>query len=136
VTRPGGWVELVEPAMVPNRAGPANERLVGLMHEVAGGLGLDSGRVVFESLDGWLRGEGMADVTRRELAMPVGNWEGPVGALMAIDIRAFYTRICEALQARSRLTGDEVRGLVGQAQEEWEERRMSWPFAIVFGRRR
>lgn len=135
VTRPGGWVELVEPRMTFDRTGPATERLVGIAMSVAATLDLDTTSVVFGALEAYLEDAGLEQVTRRQLEVPIGHWGGDVGALMATDIRAGLTRVCEVLQARSRLSADEARQLIEGAQQEWEQQRTSWTFAVAFARK-
>src|SRR5207244_12982745 len=135
VTRPGGWVELVEPSTLDQR-GPATERLLGLTTRMSASLGLDSMSVVFHSVDDYLRQAGLAGVTRRQLSVPIGRWGGRIGSLMVTDLRAGFTRICEVLEARDRLSLEEGRELIQQAQQEWERGRMSWTFAIAYGQKR
>jgi ubiquinone/menaquinone biosynthesis C-methylase UbiE len=135
VTRPGGWVELVEPKMVAERTGPATERLIELGRTIAVGLHLDVADEVFCSLDGYLRDAGLTDVTRREVSLPVGEWGGRVGSLMASNMRAALAGLCELLQARSRLTVQESRALLHRSQEECEQYRTLGNCAIAFGRR-
>ena len=97
--------------------------------------GRAAGGVVFESLDGYLHQAGLASVVRRQVSVPIGHWGGQVGSLMVTDLRAGFTRVCEVLRARSSLTAEEGRDLVRLGQEEWEHGRMSWTFAIAFGRK-
>ena len=91
--------------------------------------------MVFDSLDDYLRQAGLANVVRRQLSVPIGRWGGKVGSLMVTDLRAGFTRVCEVLQARSSLTAEEGRDLIRLAQEEWEQGRMSWTFAIAFAQK-
>jgi len=135
VTAPGGWLELVEPRNRFERPGPATERLFELTRAFAVSLGLDTEGVVYQRLDTYLRDVGMADVSRQELQVPVGHWGGDIGALMATDIRAGFTRVCEVLQARSGLAEEEGRSLIERSQAEWEELETTWTFAVAFGRR-
>ena len=135
VTRPGGWVELVEPPLALEEAGPATERLLALTTGISAALGLDTTRVVFDSLDGYLRQAGLVGVERRQLSMPIGRWGGQIGSLLVTDLRAGFTRVCEVLQARSKLSAEEAADVIKRAHEEWEHGRMSWTFATAFGRK-
>jgi SAM-dependent methyltransferase len=135
VTQAGGWVELVEIPWVIEGAGPATERLLALGREMAASRGLDPGRVVFDSLDGYLRQAGLENVVRRQFSIPIGEWGGRVGSLMATDGRAALTRLCEARQARSRLSAEEAGELIREAVREWECGKMSAPCAVAFGRK-
>jgi SAM-dependent methyltransferase len=135
VTRRGGWVELVEVAWKVARAGPATERLLALTREMSASRGLDSTGAVFDSVDRYLEEAGLVNVERREIACPIGDWGGQMGSLGATDLRAAFTRICEVLEAQSKLTASEGRDLIRQAQEECEGGRMAWPAAVAFGRK-
>jgi hypothetical protein len=116
-------------------AGPATERLLALGREMAASRGLDPGRVVFDSLDGYLRQAGLENVVRRQFSIPIGEWGGRVGSLMATDGRAAFTRLFEARQARSLLLAEEARELIREAVREWERAKMSTPCAVAFGRK-
>lgn len=135
VTRPGGWVELVEVPIEIERAGPAAQRLVFLTRELTEALGLDTTGVVYGALDEYLRSAGLVNVERREVSLPVGRWGGRVGSFMVTDFRAGATRVCEVLQSRGRLTEQETRTLIQDAQQEWELGRLAYPFAIAYGRK-
>ncbi|HLH68619.1 MAG TPA: methyltransferase domain-containing protein [Candidatus Dormibacteraeota bacterium] len=135
VARPGGWVELAEPVMGGRRLGPATDRLQRMFQERAGSLGLDTGDAVFRSVDHYLRQAGLEEVARRELELPVGEWGGRVGSFLASDIRAASTRICEVLQVRGLLSGEEALDLIRRSTQEFEEYRTVWPIAIAYGRK-
>lgn len=135
VARPGAWIELTESVMGMSELGPANARLMGFAQAISSRLGLDTGRVVCDSLDDYLREAGAGHVGRREISLPIGRWGGQVGALMAADMRAACSRLCEMEVAQSRLTMEESNELVGRAQEEWEQYRTRWTVAIAWGRR-
>jgi SAM-dependent methyltransferase len=135
VTRPGGWVELIEGPITIERAGPATDRMCSLTREMGAQRGLDGRGVVFAALDRYLRQAGLEKVERREDALPIGPWAGEIGGLMLTDFRAWFTRVSEALQARSLLSAQEARDLVAAALEEAEVGRMAWPAAIAMGRK-
>jgi hypothetical protein len=132
VTRPGGWVELVEPRITLRGAGPAIDRLWELALAAASARGLDTSGTVYESLDGYLRQAGARQVERREVELPIGEWGGQVGSLMATDFRAGSTRL---LEARTRLDAQERRDLLQRVQEEFEERHVTTTLAVAFGQR-
>jgi len=135
VTRPGGWVELVEPVVGVIDPGPATERLVGLSLQLAGAAGLDTTDVVYRSLDSYLRRAGLAEVVRRQISTPIGRWGGRVGSFMATDLRVALTRMSEVLRNRLGVPADECNRLVQQAHDETDRLRMSFNFAVAFGRK-
>jgi SAM-dependent methyltransferase len=135
VTRPGGWIELVEPPIGVRRAGPAIERLLALTLASAAARGLDTTGVVSGSLDRWLREAGATDVGRREFPIPIGEWGGRVGLLMAADFRHAFTRLFEVLQAQDVLTAEESGDLLERAQTEYNERRAASDITFAYGRK-
>src|SRR5579884_1077015 len=135
VTRPGGWVELVENPTRLLGAGPATERLFDLLLELAALLSLDTEGVVFRSLDGYLRGAGLEEVARREVELPIGQWGGRVGSLLVTDFRTGCTRLCEVLGARSPGAAAEAEELLRRAMEELERHRAVFPIAVAYGRK-
>ena len=135
VTRPGGWVELVEVPWRLERAGPASQRIMDLARLLLASLELDTTDVVYRSLDGYLREAGLTNVERHEVTKPIGRWGGAVGSLMVTNLRAGVTRVCEVLQARGMLSADEPRELIQEALLEWENGQMAYPVAVAFGRK-
>jgi SAM-dependent methyltransferase len=133
VTRPGGWVELVEgPIMRFGNAGPAIERLREVAVAVTGARGLDTSGAVYDSLDGYLRQAGATEVERKEVQLPVGEWGGMVGSFLGTDFRTGFTRF---LEARSPLGAEERNELLQRVQDEYEERHVTAQLGIAFGRR-
>jgi SAM-dependent methyltransferase len=133
VTRPGGWIELVEtPFMGFDNGGPAIAPLRDLVIAAAAPRGLDTTGRVFRSLDGYLRNAGLAGVTRRDFALPVGDWGGRVGSLMATDCRAGFSRF---LEAAGSVSEDERHDLLHRVHREYEDRRVTTAVAVAFGRR-
>jgi SAM-dependent methyltransferase len=135
VTRPGGWVELVEPMMTFDNAGPAMSRISDLMLQMAARRGLDTTGTVFRILDGYLHHAGVEKAERRTFTVPMGKWGGQAGSLMLSDTRAAGQRICEMAQAHLGLPEAEGRALLEGALVECEENRVSWTFAASFGRK-
>lgn len=133
--RPGGWVELVEPMMTFDGAGPALSRLSDLMLRMAAERGLDTTSTVFRILDGYLHHAGLEHIERRTFRVPMGEWGGRAGSLMLSDTRAAGQRIVELAQAHLGLPDDDGRGLVEAALAECDEHRVTWTFAAAVGRK-
>lgn len=133
--RPGGWVELVEPMMRFDGAGPALSRLSDLMLRMAAERGLDTTNTVFRILDGYLHHAGLVEIQRRTFSVPMGEWGGRAGSLMQSDTRAAGQRIVELAQAHMGLPEDEGRDLVEAALAECDEHHVSWTFAAALGRK-
>jgi ubiquinone/menaquinone biosynthesis C-methylase UbiE len=135
VTKPGGWIELVEPPLGFEQAGQATQRLFAVWKDLAASLELETANEVSGSLDWYLREAGLEGVVRREIRVPVGEWGGQAGSLMATDFRATSTRVCEMLQARSRLSAEKAGELIRAAQQEAEHSQMFWNLVVAFGQK-
>ncbi len=135
ITRPGGWVELVEIAWSFWPAGPATERLTALSCQMGRTLGLDSTQTIFRSLEHGLRRAGLDAVERRDFQLPVGEWGGQVGSLMATDVRTGFTRMCSLFEVRGLLPRHKGRELIAAAMAECEQLSSCLSVAIAFGRR-
>lgn len=135
VTRPGGWVELVEPDAGIERAGECTARLFQLMMRIPRSRGLDSTGIVYHSLDGYLRRAGLADVERHELRLPLGEWGGQVGLLMATALRTLFTVLADQFAERFGVSTLESAELRRSMLREMEEQRSTLAVAVAFGRR-
>lgn len=136
VARPGGWIELVEaPSMEFDRLGPAMRRLRDLALTAAARRGLDGSSTVYRSIDVYLRDAGVGGVNRREVKLPVGEWGGRVGSLIATDFRVAFTALGQALEAAGALQPGEVADLLHQVQQEYDELQTSTSIAVAYGRK-
>ena len=74
VTRPGGWIELVEVGFEVEPAGPATKRMVEMMQRLGRSLGLDTTGIVLRSLSEYLHRAGVTDIQQRSVTLPIGEW--------------------------------------------------------------
>ncbi|MBO0728380.1 MAG: methyltransferase domain-containing protein [Acidimicrobiaceae bacterium] len=132
VTKPGGWIELVEPVAVLQGGGPAVDRVWGHFLAAAAARGLDTSGEVAESLARYLREAGAREVQRRKVELPVGEWGGRVGSLLASDFRVGLTRVLEAHPA---LQIEERSELLRQAIQEFEEQHVTMTLVFAHGQK-
>jgi SAM-dependent methyltransferase len=135
VTRPGGWVELVEIAYAAERLGPAAQRVEEVGRPLMAALGLDTTSAVYRSLDAYLREAGLVSVARHDTEVPLGRWGGAIGSVMVTAVRAGVTRVFEVLEARGVLSEEEARALLQAAIVEWENGSMAYPAVVAFGQK-
>jgi SAM-dependent methyltransferase len=136
VTRPGGWIELVEPPFMRfDPAGPALKRLRELARTGAARRGLDSDSTVYGSLDSYLRDAGVERVTRQVVTLPVGEWGERVGSLIATDFRVAFSTLGRVLEVAGTLEPQEFADLVHRVQREYEELQVSTTIALAYGRK-
>ncbi|WP_052890807.1 class I SAM-dependent methyltransferase [Thermogemmatispora carboxidivorans] len=138
VTSPGGWVELVELSthisnLTPS--GPANEYLASLTGQLAALRGLDSEGIVTRSLDRYLEQAGLVKVQRHPIRVPLGEWGGRIGSLLALDFRTMWTAISTPLAARFQIPEQDVLQLIDQACREWDELHSSCSFTVAYGQK-
>jgi SAM-dependent methyltransferase len=135
VTRPGGWVELVEGGDQIEPKGPATGRMFELASQLAASYGLDTSRSVCDLLDTYLRDAGAAAVERQDVAVPIGEWGGRVGSLMASDFRSTFKGLCGTFETRFGLPAAVCQELLRAMQEECEAFHTRYTFTFAFGRR-
>lgn len=133
VARPGGFVELVEVKNGIEPSGPATRRLLELLSQLAGSIGLDRTGLIYTKLDEYLRQAGLSDVKRSDVELATGEWGGQVGSLLASDVRAMFVRLCPAFQVRLNVPDGECRELLETMGQEWEEHHSISTFGVAYG---
>ena len=134
VTRPGGWVELVESMPNLDPEGPATRRLWDLLRQLGRTVGHDTLGQVASSLGRYLSMLGIEEVQVRTFTLPIGDWGGQVGTWMACGYRSLFTRLIDRLQVLG-LPESECRALIEAMLEEFERFQATISFKIAWGRR-
>jgi SAM-dependent methyltransferase len=135
VTRPGGWVELVESGNDIEPRGPATSRLFELAAQLAASYELDWKGSVCNVLDGYLRDAGADAVGTQTVPVPIGEWGGQVGSLMASDFRSTFTSLCPTFEARFGLPAALCQELLRAMHAECEGFKSRYTFTLATGRR-
>lgn len=134
VTRPGGWVEVLEAEAGLEPEGPATRRLYDLARQLGRSAGLDTLGYVTGSLDRYLADAGLESVQTRSVRLRIGEWAGRAGFLMACDYRALFSGLSDIF-AGYGMAREELQELVGTMLEEFEEYRPTLGLTLAFGRR-
>jgi SAM-dependent methyltransferase len=135
VARPGGWLELVEAAPRMLSIGPATERLWRMVRQLGRDLGLDADATIIDSLAEHLEGAGLVDVESRSLTIPVGEWGGQAGSLLASGVRSGMMRLSDTFEARLGISHQATYELITAMDQEWDEYRSTSLFTLAFGRK-
>ena len=90
---------------------------------------------VLDSLDTYLDRAGVIDIGRRTEALPLGEWAGSVGSLMATDVRSLFTSLIPAFAATFDVRAEDCSDLIRTPQEEWERHHVTYSFVFATGRR-
>lgn len=134
VTRPGGWVELLEVSTEVEPMGPAMRRMWDVFARMGRTRGLDTLGHVYRSMERYLAQAGTVAVEVHTLQAPIGEWAGEVGHLMAIDFRSLMTRLAPAFDVYG-LGEAECHELTATMMVEFEELQPSLETKVVFGQR-
>jgi ubiquinone/menaquinone biosynthesis C-methylase UbiE len=133
VTRPGGWIELLEIGNVIQNAGPATKRLLTWMTDISKVLGFET--AVLRRLGDLLKQAGCQDVESQDIPVPLGAWAGTTGQMMKTDVLYGYNALKDSYCLRSNTPPDIFDSMVQAAAEEWERNQCSYVFHAAFGRR-
>ncbi len=133
VTRPGGWVEMVEAGSVEHR-GPAVDAMNTWVVEACQRRGLDM--TAGKRIGDMLQQAGITEVQFHELALPVGNYGGRLGTMLETDIVAILKAVKPLVVGQEIATSTDFDNLLVAWQEEVGQRQMLFPFYLAFGQRR
>lgn len=135
VTRPGGWVELVEGGDGIEPRGPATKRLFELAAQLAATYELDWTGSVSNVLDEYLVRAGADAVELRSVPLPIGEWGGRVGSLLASDFRSTFTGLCPTFESRFGLPAALCQELLRAMHAECEGFRSRYTIGMAIGQK-
>jgi ubiquinone/menaquinone biosynthesis C-methylase UbiE len=133
VTRPGGWIELLEIGDTIQNAGPATRKLLTWMTNISSGLGFEM--EVLQHLGDLLKQAGCQDVESQDIPVPLGNWAGVTGQMLKTDVLYGYTALKDSYCPRTNTPPEVFDRMVQAAAEEWERNQALYIFHAAYGRR-
>lgn len=132
VTRPGGWIEMVETGPQQN-GGPAMDQIVQWVTNASMRRGINP--LVGPRIGEFLRGAGAVNVSTRNIALPVGAYGGRVGRLAETDVMGVLSGV-KGLVASQGVASPEAFDQAAQtAREDLNRFQCTLPFYIAFGQR-
>ena len=135
VTRPGGWVELVE-TTAPRDGGPAVDLLFTWGAELVARRGVDTtlGTQIGSMLK---QASGIANVRATEIAVPFGAHGGRVGNMLATDLLTAVNGISGLIVSQGLATQEQFDETLAAARADAASPafRCVAPFFIAFGQR-
>ena len=129
VTRPQGWIELLEVGTTVQNAGPATERLLSWLRQTSQALGIEFTMVT--RLGDLLEQAGCQAVEVQDIPVPLGAWAGRSGEMLKLDA----VRVFQALHPRTTTPAEQFAGMLNAATDEWEQKHASYVFHAAYGRR-
>jgi ubiquinone/menaquinone biosynthesis C-methylase UbiE len=134
VTRPGGWVELLEIGDTIQNAGPATTRFLKWMTDISKGSGFEM--EILHHLGDLLRQAGCESVETQDIPVPLGEWAGVTGNMLKTDVLHGYNALKDSYCPRSNTPPEVFDGMLQAAVTEWEQNHASYIFHAAYGRRR
>ncbi len=132
VTRPGGWIELVETG--PQQGGgPAMRQLVQWISTAMAGRGVDP--LIGPRVGDFLRAAGIPRVESRSVQLDVGKAGGRVGALAETDVFAVMASVRAPLVAAGMVTEQHYNAALESARRDINRERCTLPFYFFYGQR-
>jgi ubiquinone/menaquinone biosynthesis C-methylase UbiE len=134
VTRPGGWVELVDSIGLVN-GGPHVEQLMDWIRQFAARRGvdlMDGGRI-----ESYVRGAPLINISARRIDLPTGSYGERLGTLVATDFASVCKGFSGVLVAQGIVNQQEFDQTVAAMQADLNTPtfRCVTPFFIAFGQR-
>ena len=131
VTRPGGWVELVEGDLLSGGPGLQALNALGEHMSQKRGMSFDNAHRVEE----YLRQAGAQRVERRVVYLPVGQRAGRLGAMAETDYLAILGSVRAFLISQGLISEEAHARALAQAQAELASGTLRWPFYIAYGQK-
>jgi ubiquinone/menaquinone biosynthesis C-methylase UbiE len=134
LTRPGGWVELVDSIGQVN-GGPNVERLMEWIRQLASRRAvdlMDGGRIAY-----YVQQAGLVNIYSRRVDLPTGQWGQRLGSLVATNFFSVCKGFGGVAVAQGLVTQREWDETVNQAQADLNTAayRCVTPFFIAYGQR-
>lgn len=131
VTRPGGWIELLE--AIPTQGGPGMNALYQWL--VAVGLSRGVNTLVTPNIGKFLRAAGAQNVVERDLPMALGSWGGRAGVMMETNYYALHNGLRAMMISGNLTTAEAFEQAMRAAREEIAHGRYVWPYFLAYGQR-
>lgn len=131
VTRPGGWIELVEGDLLPGGPGITSLNGLGEMMSKKRGMSFSNASRVGE----YMRAAGVRRVEQRTVHLPVGKVAGRLGAMAETDYLAIYSSVRAFLIAQGLISEEQYEHEIAQARAELASGKLTWPFYIAYGQK-
>jgi SAM-dependent methyltransferase len=131
VTRPGGWIELIEAGDAYLNVGPALSQFLQWGRAISGARGIDATRVAY--LDDLLLGTGLQKVEKRVLRVPLGSWGGRMGSTLAQNTLAAFAGMRGLYCQHVLLRPEQFDATLAVLADEWNAYRTEFAIFAAYG---
>lgn len=133
VTRPQGWVEVLESGMIYLNAGPATRQFQSWWQ--AGEKNLGFNLALMPHLDQMLKNAGLREIQAETLQLPLGKWGGRAGEMLAKDMHAVFTSFRAVYVSRLGIPAKLFESTLVKLPNEWEQYQTRYEFYVVYGQK-
>ncbi len=131
VTRPGGWVEIVDGDLLPGGPGLNTINAVAEQMSQRRGMSFTNAARIAE----YLENAGAKQVHLQMVHLPVGHKAGRLGAMAETDYLAIYASVRAFLISQGLITEEQYNQAHAQAQAELASGTLTWPFYVAYGQK-
>ena len=132
VTRPGGWIELVETGP-QQRGGPAMDQIVDWI--TAASLKRGVNPMLGPRIGEFLKMAGMSNVVTRAIALPVGAYGGRIGRLAETDVFGVVGGVKGLVTSMGIASAEAYDSAMSQARADLATQQCILPFYIAYAQR-
>ena len=136
ITKPGGWIELVEVDSHGGNNGPYSLKIWDWITAAFASRGIDSGFVRDPGLASVMTKAGVENVTLVTLKLPTGKFGGKIGQLLKENLFSFWNAITPMIVHGAGADKVEFEEALGKADREVEEYQSYHIFYVVTGQKR
>ena len=133
VTRPGGYVEVLEGGDVFLHSGPALQRFLSWWREASRARGFDT--ALLTQLESLLLGLRLRNITARTLEVPVGKWGGRTGELLQKNMLAGFPGLKPLVCTQLALASQEFDATLAELAGEGDRYQTLYQYYLVYGQR-
>jgi hypothetical protein len=124
VTRPGGWLELVEAGTTFHQPGPATTRFLEWWTAISASRSIDASNM--SQLGQFLKRARLLNIQAETTIIPVGNWGGRLGKLLAQDILAGWPTMRPLAHTLLNVSPEDFDQLIARLNDEWNSYQTSY----------
>ncbi|MFL5659737.1 MAG: cytochrome P450, partial [Ktedonobacteraceae bacterium] len=117
LTKPGGWVELMESETQVRNPGPTGQKYSELVRAASLSRGIDSSSAL--RLSSLLQDAGFINIEAKSVNVPIGTWGGDLGTLVATNLMAGARALKPLVVSQGLATAQEYDQNLSILQREW-----------------
>ncbi len=131
VTRPGGWIELLEGGTTFLNEGPFTQQYLAWWNQISQQRGIDAS--FMSNLPDLLQQIGLENQQSQLLHVPVGKWGGRAGAMLLTNLVAGWGGLKTAFVSQAGVDPVLFDRTFQALPNEWERNRSLYEYVIAFG---